>query len=534
MTMSAKTYTITALQRWSCQDRQLPPMQQIKKIHVYDFDNTLFLSPLPNKQLWNTSTFGLLQAQDVFVNGGWWHNPSFLSATGEGLEKEEARAWEGSWNEKIVELVRLSASSEDTVSVLLTGRSEKPFTGLLGRMLKSKGLEFDLVGLKPTASPEGQKINSTMMFKQLFLRDLIYTYREADEVRVYEDRPKHTKAFRDYLTVLNNGLQQSSSLREPINAEVIQVTEQESSMSPTAEVAEVQRMINNHNQAILAGNAPPGSLPYKIKRTVFYTGYLIAQQDTDRLKTLINRPPNCPEHELRYLANNILITPRPAPNNVLKQVGGIGAKMRWQVMSVGNHQERVWAAKLAPVPQNAFVYTENQEPMVVLATRRQAKPIEASRIANWQPVHVQKAFSFETTVGEKVLLRVEKETAGENDYEAAFPSAKNTRKHSRDEDFPPLGSAAPRLRQGNADGRMPQHQGGFNGPPRGGIGFAAQRGGGAHQGRGGGKGGGGGQRNFSGPRRGGHQGGKGRVRGGYKSLDDQAGQGYGGVGAMQY
>lgn len=35
-----ESLTPTGLQRWSCQDRQLPPVDSIKAIHVYDFDNT--------------------------------------------------------------------------------------------------------------------------------------------------------------------------------------------------------------------------------------------------------------------------------------------------------------------------------------------------------------------------------------------------------------------------------------------------------------------------------------------------------------
>lgn len=38
--MMALSHTPTALKRWSCQDRQLPSVDQIKAIHVYDFDNT--------------------------------------------------------------------------------------------------------------------------------------------------------------------------------------------------------------------------------------------------------------------------------------------------------------------------------------------------------------------------------------------------------------------------------------------------------------------------------------------------------------
>ena len=62
----------------------------------------VFMSPLPNQKLWHPSTIGLLQAEDSFVNGGWWHDDRILAATGQGVDKEEPRAWEGWWNENIV------------------------------------------------------------------------------------------------------------------------------------------------------------------------------------------------------------------------------------------------------------------------------------------------------------------------------------------------------------------------------------------------------------------------------------------------
>lgn len=34
------THTVTAMGRWSVLDKQLPPVDKIKAIHVYDFDNT--------------------------------------------------------------------------------------------------------------------------------------------------------------------------------------------------------------------------------------------------------------------------------------------------------------------------------------------------------------------------------------------------------------------------------------------------------------------------------------------------------------
>lgn len=57
---------------------------------------------MPNRQLWKGEVIGTLQSQDAFLNGGWWHDSNILAATGEGIEKEEPKAWEGWWNEQIV------------------------------------------------------------------------------------------------------------------------------------------------------------------------------------------------------------------------------------------------------------------------------------------------------------------------------------------------------------------------------------------------------------------------------------------------
>lgn len=183
-------HTVTGLKRWSCDDRDLPAAADVKAIHVYDFDNTLFASPLPNKQIWNGPTVGQLAAPDAFINGGWWHDSSILAATGEGVDKEEPRAWKGWWNETIVTLVELSMQQKDALNVLLTGRSEHGFAELIKRIVRSRQLSFDMICLKPTIGPAGQKFKSTMEFKQELLKEIVYTYKEAEEIRVYEDRVK--------------------------------------------------------------------------------------------------------------------------------------------------------------------------------------------------------------------------------------------------------------------------------------------------------------------------------------------------------
>ncbi|KAE8351254.1 hypothetical protein BDV28DRAFT_158920 [Aspergillus coremiiformis] len=523
----ASSRTITGLRRWSIVNRDLPPVSQVKAIHVYDFDNTLFLSPLPNPQLWNGPTIGFLQAYESFANGGWWHDPNLLAATGEGVEKEEQRGWEGWWNEQIVQLVKLSMQQKDALTVLLTGRSEGGFASLIKRIVDSRKLEFDLVCLKPEVGPNSERFSTTMEFKQSFLEDLVLTYNQADEIRVYEDRVKHVKHFREFFEQLNRRFQaaQNSSPRKPVNAEVIQVAEGATFLSPVIEAAEVQRMINSHSLAIRNPSLNETKSRYgrlRIKRTIFYTGYLISNADSNRLisQTLNPMLPSglADSNELKYMANSILITPRPAPRSILDKVGGLGKKLSWQITGTAVFEHRVWAARLTPVPATEKYYTENPHPVVVLAVRKGARPIDAGKIQNWHPVPADKAFTFETVVGEKVVLRVEEENPHEGEWESQFLNKNHKRRHQQDRDediLYPHGSGHDGPTPGKAPHYNPRHGAGGrhhhdDGPRRGG----------SYRGRGRGSG----PRGRGHPNRGGARGrGRGRDAGpppGYRSLDD--------------
>ncbi|KAF2459654.1 hypothetical protein BDY21DRAFT_338846 [Lineolata rhizophorae] len=187
---SPPVYSLTRLKRWSWTDHELPPVERIKAIHVYDFDNTLFASPLPNRDIWHGSAIGKLSSPDALAGGGWWHCSAFLAATGRGAVVEEKHAWQGWWNEQMVKLVRMSADQKEALSVMLTGRAEPEFARLIRRMTQSKGLDFDMFCLKPGVGPLGQNFNSTIDFKVTLLKDIMCTYKNADEIRVYEDRQR--------------------------------------------------------------------------------------------------------------------------------------------------------------------------------------------------------------------------------------------------------------------------------------------------------------------------------------------------------
>lgn len=89
---------------------------------------------------------------------------------------------------------------KDALTVLLTGRGEHNFADLVKRIVTSKKLQFDMVCLKPRVGPNNQRFSSTMLFKQALLEDIIHTYKDADEIRVYEDRPKQYASHTRHIT----------------------------------------------------------------------------------------------------------------------------------------------------------------------------------------------------------------------------------------------------------------------------------------------------------------------------------------------
>ena len=89
-----------------------------------------------------------------------------------------------------VDLVNLSMKQDDALTVLLTGRAENNFAAVIRRIVGSKQLLFDMICLKPQAGPNNQRFSSTMKYKQAILAELVHTYKDASEIRIYEDRPK--------------------------------------------------------------------------------------------------------------------------------------------------------------------------------------------------------------------------------------------------------------------------------------------------------------------------------------------------------
>ena len=322
-----------------------------------------------------------------------------------------------------MDLVELSIKQKDALTILLTGRGETNFADILKRIIDSRGLKFDMICLKPEVGPNGQQFRNTADFKNEFISNLIFTYKNADEIRIYEDRPKHVKHFREHLEKLNKSVlsyrnDQPPPPRRPITSEVIHVAELNSYLDPVTETSIVQNIINKHNTIRAKGlpnltRSPNGRM--KILSSYIYFGYLISPNDSARLITLANiHPPAVDSGEVRLMANSILIAPRPPDRTLLDRVGGKGKKVMWQVTGTACYENRIWAARVSPVSAAERYHTNDKVPVVVLAVRKGARPIDAANIQQWQSVPSERAFVFESVVGDKQTLRIEAEDANED------------------------------------------------------------------------------------------------------------------------
>lgn len=305
----------------------------------------------------------------------------------------------------------------------------------------------------------------------------------------------------------------------PILAEVIQVTEGCTYLDPVTETAEVQRMANAHNLAL---RNPTLNLTKSrcgrmyLKRVVFYTGYLVSPDDSNSMtqNLLASLLPSglAESNDLKYMANSILITPRPAPRSILEKIGGMGKKVKWQITGTGNLDNKIWAARVAPIPATEVYHTENPLPIVVLAVRKGARLIDAGKIQNWHPIPADKAMTFETVIGEKVVLRVE--DSGEFRQGEYIMNRSQKRRFQQEEDDVTWSSNQKAGFEGSSQGRGNYHSS-QRGGGEGRYHDDNSRGRGGHRGRGRGAGRG----------RGNNARGRGRGRGRgeyyqYRSLDD--------------
>lgn len=367
---------------------------------------------------------------------------------------------------------------KDALSVLLTGRGEGKFADLIKRMVKSRGLSFDMVCLKPQVSPNNRRIKDTMSFKQELLGDIMYTYRQAEDIRVYEDRPPHVMEFRRWLQAFNDDLSTAPSpKRSPLAGfEVVEVAMEATNLDPVKEVSEVQRIINEHNNLYKSGKLDRRAQSLQIKSVVFNTGYLLKTSDTKKLIEEFIPPEVRSLRGVKIHADAIPIAMASAPHHILNQVGGIGNKVRFNIVAEGQLDDRLWAVRVEPTKPREPIHTLNHPASIVLALK-DARTKDVNDIETWTAIQPHQSIQIETTVGEKTMLSIVPEG----------PPPQQRNKRPRGNDFNSAGNAGGFQRGGAASagyrggnrgrGGARRDDRGGRGGKRGGRGAAYGRGG---------------------------------------------------------
>lgn len=172
--------------------------------------------------------------------------------------------------------------------------------------------------------------------------------------RIYEDRIQHVRAFEDFAASYIAGKQ---GQRAPLVASVVQVAEETRYLKPSVELQTVQSMLKDHNIARRSMQNQVHVPALRIKKTVYYTGYLLRSQASADVINSLELGKHVVGEGMKLLANSVLITPRPASGAVLKKTGGLGRKVEFEIVKVGQWDNRVWAAEVRPVDPTVRIYT---------------------------------------------------------------------------------------------------------------------------------------------------------------------------------
>lgn len=139
------------------------------KLHIFDFDGTLFKSP--EKPDW--------------WDKGWWGNLNSLSTP--CVPETPTPDW---WNDSVVQEAKRSLANTDIRTVLMTGRIPK-FSLRVKSLLKQVGLEFPEVYFSTGGPTETFKVNT--------IKKILDEMPSIRGVSIWEDRETHLRVFSDWV-----------------------------------------------------------------------------------------------------------------------------------------------------------------------------------------------------------------------------------------------------------------------------------------------------------------------------------------------
>ncbi|TPX40585.1 hypothetical protein SeMB42_g05935 [Synchytrium endobioticum] len=302
-------------------------------LKIFDFDSTLFRSPLPNPNLWSPELAGLL-ISDL----GWFTDPRTLGHPGIPLHPDI------DWFDRDVVKDALSAMQDptNTLAVLLTGRRGSLYGDRVVEIcmnLKPDPLPFDIFFFKEphdTTEPRLRYPN-TINFKLDVLSRILEAFPTIKHVEFWEDRPKHIEHDPELKKYLELRFEEDlvNDLVNKHNARIPQLC-----VSPATGLY----------------SSPPVTLvtPVEIVEEVKYTGIML---DRSSRSALLNAVPVSTEndgcHIFQMVPNlHVMMYLGHVESEELAWIGGLGAEVSLQVIKWGIIPNKIIALQLGLIANN--------------------------------------------------------------------------------------------------------------------------------------------------------------------------------------
>lgn len=313
-------------------------------IKIFDFDGTIFNSPIPNRDLWDRKDFGKLMSETETGGYGWFQNPITL---------DDKYIGNSDFNEDVVADVRAANEDPNTVTVLLTGRTTQ-YEAQVRRILETNDLYFDYYGFKPLSS--GKKIY-TMNFKQEFIKDIADLYEDVVRIEMWEDRRKHVERFNEYLDALelNGGVhfvkENPRYMDENLERELFEILKQDAT-----------------NKG--------GVMESRNKAPLYHGAFLYPESHYKLLEELKDIIPEGWKHFAHHMTMLFGRNKNPDVEDYLS--ANIGKDVKLVAVELGISDDAI-AVKI-----DSDVPTDNKIPHVTIATPMGGSPVKSNKITNWE------------------------------------------------------------------------------------------------------------------------------------------------------
>ncbi|KAH3668605.1 hypothetical protein OGAPHI_002359 [Ogataea philodendri] len=332
------------------------------RIHVYDFDNSLFYSPLPNPMLFNAESIELLTKNpDPMSKYNWFSNVQILQEVRKNVSGEEL------WSSILSQLVVNSHKNQDTLTILSVTRIPELFASIILDLLRSVQLDtkFDCILVNEDPNYLDWVISATAS-SFVGIQEISY-YSPTNQLNISGVR------------CLN-----------------IKVPFQTSYLLPQTEVSTVHEMLIGE--------------PFELRRSIFWSFYMLSpdsRQEVLRRTVTEEFIPSEDREELVFEAEGVLIGKNQLSQAKLEELGGLSKKVVLGALSFGSIKGRIYAMRVLINDSNAQSQTYLQPPAIVIARKPDVLLKEVEEITNWEIT--RDLFRLDAQIEYKQIFKIQSE-----------------------------------------------------------------------------------------------------------------------------